>query len=235
MSDMAYGDFGSLRERRVLGFDIRINPNRQMQAFSEDWRRKKIYAQESPCLLTLDPEVWNSPISNQSSLLRNGYNLLFEIDEGLIQQVRNRDENDVMVAFDIPVRDYDAISGTFGHGCYQPDIDATKLFRNGWIFLGFDIVDPRTQLSGLVSFDYEPNEWNSLLQELKTDINFYGLFSHASIAHSVSAEVSKLIPEHAPFCPCGIWIGVANGELILAGNISGRNKEGDETGVNASK
>ena len=163
-------------KRSFIGYDIRIKDG-------------------SISPKTLSPEIWpkNELLDDISSDIEtNGLNLL-----NSCRNVSSLLSLSALVAFDIPAQLADSISHTFG---LQPSEQAEVPEKGCWEFLGFDIVDPRTQSSALYDFSGFDNITNSALK------NKSGLIDDISQSIKLSIAFDLAIKEHAPFVPCGVWI-----------------------------
>lgn len=144
---------------------------------------------------TLSPEIWpkNELLDGISlELETNGLNLL-----NSCRSVSGLLSSSALVAFDIPEQLANSISHTFG---LQPSEQAEVPKKGEWEFLGFDIVDPRTQSSALYDFPGFDNITNSVFK------NKSGLIDDISQSINLSIAFDLAIKEHAPFVPCGVWI-----------------------------
>lgn len=116
----------------------------------------------------------------------NGINLFISIDPLL--ELR---ENVQVVAFDLPSSFADVIASRFGLRLLP--LSSVR----EWIFAGFDVVDAQTQSSALHEFAAESRD---------VEYNAIGLIDDQCAAIKASLEADMRIPEHAPFCPCGVWL-----------------------------
>jgi hypothetical protein len=111
-----------------------------------------------------------------------------------------------IVAFDLPV-DYLAYLAK-GNVSNPPSLPITSLDSN-WHFMGFDVVDPRTQSSALNEFELPKH----VLSEGGADhgqlsLNDHGLIVRPEEALRAAIFFDEKFPEHRPFVPCGIWLKV---------------------------
>jgi len=177
-----------MTSRRIVGFDI----------------RDRI---ESNNITSIDCNIWpESQIKTEIDSQNNGFNLFDSLDESIVDaSVR---ENASIVAFDIPRDLATALSPTFG---LEP-LPIEYLFKRGeWLFLGYDIVDVRTQCSAIYSFDIKRERLEELLSDAAIELNQYGLIENQAQSFDLSAIFDKLFPEHSPFTPCGIHVAKSIG------------------------
>jgi len=80
-----------------------------------------------------------------------------------------------------------------------------EYIKQSWVFCGFDIVDAITQTSAFHGFDFSDRELNKISKKRG---GIYGewLIDDFCEAIVVAKRLDKLIPEHIPFMPCGIWL-----------------------------
>lgn len=172
-------------KRKFIGYDIRIKnySNAPNTLSSEIWPRHEFLEDISLGLETNGLNLLNS-CGNVSDLL----------------------ETSELVAFDIPAQLADSISQTFG---LKPSEQAEVPAQGGWQFLGFDIVDPRTQSSAIYDF----SDYGSIIASVLK--NKYGLIDDISQSIKLSIEFDCAIKEHAPFVPCGVWVFKAKDDQLL--------------------
>jgi len=147
--------------------------------------------EQSPA--SLSPVAWQRAELDQADdgSFANGFNLFIAVEpllalHGGIQ----------VVAFDLPMSLTDVVLSTFGL-CPLP-----LPSLNEWSFLGFDIVDPRTQSSAIYDF--------SMAAAHEIRMNENGLIEDEVSAIKAAVLAESMIPEHAPFCPCGVWVKKTN-------------------------
>lgn len=163
-------------KRSFIGYDLRIRD-------------------EGNSPKTLSPEVWERHACLQDITFDheiNGLNLLVSCED-----VIKFAEVAKLVAFDIPSQLADSISHTFG---LRPLEQIDTPVQGNWKFLGFDIVDPRTQSSALHDFPGCDASIDSVAK------NKSGLIDDISQSIILSIESDRVFKEHAPFVPCGVWV-----------------------------
>lgn len=165
--------------RSIAGFDLRLWPAAEKN------------------MATIDAEVWPRVSSIGSTSDQNGLNLFDRAIEGRVPAQA------IQAAFDFPQELIRALASTFG--VVAAPIEYMKSAA-GWEFLGFDIVDARTQSSAFYSFDWSPSELSDLLRQLSLTLNVAGLIEDEAVAIRASAEFDTVVKEHAPFAPCGVWV-----------------------------
>jgi hypothetical protein len=183
-----------LSDRRILGFDIR-------QGIAVQSRRP-LRNQIEPtvlCQLTLDPEIWPSLLTDDSEIQRNGFNLYFDSD-----LPTNHQDDGVKVAFDVSAECAENLVSTFGYGT-SPPRSSSSLAEEGWLLLGFDVADPRTQQSGLCSFDLSAVQLEQV-RRLLPGLGVLGITGRTDQAAKLESVLNQVIPDHAPFYTCGVWI-----------------------------
>lgn len=170
-------------ERTIIGFDIRKSSslnNLFMTSYDEDVRFEDIYEKFQEYL--------------------SGLNLFF-VDPSSIKTLEIP-MGARIIAFDLP-SDVVAYleSGNVSNPKPLPKINTHR----EWDFVGFDVVDPITQTSAFHGFDF-PFSMEKLVEPYSVAFNNYGLLENGECAAKVAKFFNNLIPEHAPFSPCGIWL-----------------------------
>ena len=108
----------------------------------------------------------------------------------------------VLVAFDMPVSWIEWRMGSLAGITDLSDIPTEFKFS------GFDVVDSWfIDGSGLYSFDRSKEDMLKIMAVTKGDLNSLGLIDDEEAALRAARYFSKKIPDHAPFSPCGIWLG----------------------------
>lgn len=188
-------------DKCIIGFDLRI----PLDICSEKIESKIIQSNDPlssnrKCVATIDNEIWPEKINEHLTAYQHGLNLLdrpFEKIEGFEFQM-----DLVHVAFDLPIKLAKTLVSTFGVDIYSIEIIKNK----NWKFFGYDIIDARTQCSGMYSFDWSGKEFVDILNQLSLKLNDYGLVDDESCAIKSAIHFDSIIKEHAPFSPCGIWV-----------------------------
>jgi hypothetical protein len=174
-------------KRTVIGFDIRKSSslnNLFMTSYDDDVRYEDIY--------------------DSFRKYQSGINLFFADPASIASLKMPADA--LIIAFDLPTELVDRLSaGNVSNPQPLPDIN----IHDGWGFVGFDVVDPLTQTSAFHGFDL-PFSLDQLIKEYSLVFNEYGLLTDITIALKVTQIYDNLIPEHAPFSPCGIWLKQTN-------------------------
>lgn len=171
-------------ERAVIGFDLR-KAESVTQLFLTSYNDKvrfEDFMETNERLL--------SPIN------------IFLTDPTGIPEV-NLPSNAEVIAFDLPL-DY-LLYQSHGNVSIAPKISFNVLSRD-WNFMGFDIVDPFTQLSALSGEMVLPSDVSLLSSDSLFNRNGNGLIDDPDAALKAAVIFDALIPEHAPFVPCGIWL-----------------------------
>ncbi|MCI5209352.1 MAG: hypothetical protein D3910_11285 [Candidatus Electrothrix sp. ATG2] len=185
--------------REVIGFDLR-----DISIEFGTFHNKDLIAIELKNKLpaTIDNQIWPKYENKyEFDAQFNGFNLLDQVDAEVEELVAQHGM--LLVAFDIPTELAKSLKATFG--LIPHPLDSLP-DEHGWRMLGFDIVDIRTQSSAFYSFSWTQVELRSIFQETALKINSYGIISSESEALKLSLYFDKIIPEHAPFFPCGVWV-----------------------------
>jgi len=83
-------------------------------------------------------------------------------------------------------------------------MESAKIFQANFAFVGFDVVDLLTSVSGLTSIGYTPKDI-SRLAALPPKISDHGLIGTINDARIFAEFASVAAPEHAPFFPIEVW------------------------------
>lgn len=150
---------------------------------------------------TLDNQVWLRHLVEDSLLEVNGINLF----DGPLEQINavQLPKNSIRVAFDLPAALVNTLASTFG--IVRLPLSLLTVDK-GWMFIGYDIVDARTQSSGFYSFDWTKAEFASICSRLDLRLNNVGLVDNESLAIKSAIFFDLIVSDHAPFGPCGIWV-----------------------------
>jgi hypothetical protein len=197
--------------RRVLGFDVRVGLSKLLNVYGPQHGAEGSRLSRGICRLTMDPELWPSVVKRDEDRdlpQLNGYNLYSELSANVLEGITQEDQS-LRAAFDIAASSYASLQGTFGMGWNRLDATSQQLLEEGWMLLGFDVVDPRTQLSGLHSFELSPAELAQLEVTVRPAISEFGLVANLRSAEASASLLDGIVPEHAPFCACGIWVATA--------------------------
>jgi len=171
-------------QRQIIGFDLRLK------------------GEAGQFFASVDCQIWPRSIQKKNFASQcNGFNFLDQIDDKIKSAAKAEDT--VIVAFDIPKNLADSLLSTFGLILFP--IELVSLDK-AWYLMGFDIVDIRTQCSAFYSFEYSKSEREQILQKLSVQSNAYGLVQSEFDAIGTSNAIDKILPEHSPFTPCGVWI-----------------------------
>jgi hypothetical protein len=155
---------------------------------------------------TIDNQMWPRQAIENSRLEENGFNLF----DGPLEKIYavQPPQDSILVAFDLPVVLVSTLASTFG----MVPLPIGQLAAKGsWKFLGYDVVDPRTQSSGFYSFDWTKTEFASMCNRLSLGLNAGGLVDDELLAIKAAVSFDLLVSEHAPFAPCGVWIAGTQG------------------------
>lgn len=201
--------------RTVVGFDFR-DCNIIVRRSKNVAQSKRLFSYAGDTPACFDPTTWPSMLGNLGyPWLRmlhvkrfedalNGLNLLQDIPE-TSKDLSTKFRDGCWVAFDLPQKTAKELSPTFGTQWSAKFPNPQALVAAGWDFMGFDVVDPRTQCSGPFSFEWEQAECAEIVGDEDIEINNYGLIVDLDMALELSRIFDRTIREHAPFCPCGVW------------------------------
>lgn len=192
--------------RKVLGFDVRAS----LSKLIDDMQHGPVSSglNESLCRLTIDGELWPSLVQRDEEHDEpqlNGYNLFSELSVNVLAKIA-QEEQALRAAFDIAASAYASLQGTFGAGWNRSGATSKDLLEQRWVLLGFDVVDPRTQLSGLHSFDFSPVERAQVEVTARPAANVFGLLGTLCSAEASAFVLNNIVPDHAPFFACGVWV-----------------------------
>lgn len=197
-----------LSRRVVLGFDVRegiLAMNRRGDTAGEP---AIALTPEALCRFSFDLDVWPSLIERdeqQDLPYLNGYRLFPELSADVLRRVKPGGRP-LQVAFDLAVDSYQELKATFGSGWERLDGTTRDLVDGSWVFMGFDVIDPRTGMSGLHSFPLCVRDRGILDVTATPSMNPVGLIGSFRGAEATASCLDALIPEHAPFCPTGLWV-----------------------------
>lgn len=186
--------------KRIAGFDFRSLLDCNPVIAGNSPLTSSSMHEGNECLATLDNQIWPQVEFPNFSGDSNGFNLFDSLEECEHFTYKSKS---LLAAFELPMALIDLLSSTFGVVASSFDLNAT---RSGWIFLGYDVVDIRTQSSAIHSFASSEIEFDNLLVKIKSNLNLYSLIINESESIEASIAFDYLLPEHAPFAPCGIWI-----------------------------
>lgn len=127
---------------------------------------------------------------------------IFSCDPSIIPFI-NIPKNAEIIAFDLPV---DYVDKLMQGGVSVPVLTPIDVVEKGWQFLGFDVVDPITQSSGLDGGLFASNLLSDGENKETLVLNKNGLINKSDVALKFSAALDLRIPEHMPFVPCGVWL-----------------------------
>ena len=82
---------------------------------------------------------------------------------------------------------------------------SADLQKNGWHFLGFDVLDAELQFSGLYGCGDLKEGEESFKFYVGCVMNQYGLFDNYADADQFARLRDHEIPQHASFYPVGLW------------------------------
>jgi hypothetical protein len=174
----------------VIGYDLRMAQNNPKRATSS------IQVSADPTIWISAREVSPNTICNMYGVDRltdmsNGLNLAFD------PLPVSAPEHFIWAAFDAPKWIVEYMSSCFG---LQNSLnrDSHILLDEGFVLLGYDVIDLWTQTSAL--FQYTDMNYDN------SKINQWQLFQDRASAREASKRADKVCPTSAPFQPVGVWI-----------------------------
>lgn len=111
--------------------------------------------------------------------------------------------NSVILAFDLPLGLAEEIGEAFHISMSPIELVSAK---QSWKFLGYDVVDAPSQHSALYGFNWSNDKWFEIQKSVPFKLNTYGIIEDQEMAINSALYFDQLIPAHAPFAPCGIWL-----------------------------
>lgn len=175
--------FTPASERTVIGFDIRKSlplKNLFMTSYDDNVRYEDIY--------------------EMCKEYQSGINLFF-VDPSRITSIKIPTGARI-IAFDLPT---DLVASLLNGNVSRPyPLPKINIKSDGWDFVGYDVVDPYTQTSAFYGFTKKFSE--KITDSCFIILNSYGLLENIESAKKVSEFCDHLVPEHAPFSPCGVWL-----------------------------
>jgi hypothetical protein len=112
----------------------------------------------------------------------------------------------VVVAFDLPLSLAEEINNkNFSASTLSIELVSVK---SEWKFLGYDVADAVRQYSAFYGFDWNKEEFDGIVKSTAVKLNEYGIVDDQESATKLAIVFDKLIPEHSPFAPCGVWLKI---------------------------
>ncbi|GHT96241.1 hypothetical protein AGMMS49545_20720 [Betaproteobacteria bacterium] len=170
-------------ERTIVGFDLRKSSslnNLFMTSYDDSVRY----------------EALNESFQDQQSGLN-----LFYIDPSAIPSLTLPVDARI-IAFDLPS---EFVAYLSCRNVSNPQPLPTVDINNGWAFMGFDVVDAITQTSAFHGFDLTTS-LSEIIKKCSLRFNGHGLLDDREATVRSAEFFDDLIPEHAPFMPCGVWL-----------------------------
>lgn len=178
----------NLSERRIVGFDLR-----------KESSLDRLY------LTSYDESVRYEDINEKYQDQLSAINLFFTDPTDIYSMMLPGDAR--VVAFDLPVQCVvELIKGNVSSPHPLPALDVDS----GWDFMGFDIVDALTQTSAFHGFDIATAHLHEVAGKNSIRFNSHGLIDDEDAAIASAELFNSLIPEHAPFSLCGVWLKQAD-------------------------
>lgn len=202
---------------RLIGFSIRVSPSANA-AWSPERQRVNLLKPINAQVISIDDAVWPIPQDIDAALKsvggmenvvidENALNLMSSIPSSWLHGEMALPEfmqHCVLIAAAVTEDDYTGLKKTYKwliDEAFAGDAMQKVLL---WSFLGFDVADV-TGISGLTNSgiavamsDRERLTWSAKLGRT-------GLFERLTDAHEFARVADRLVEEHAPFMPVGIW------------------------------
>ena len=184
-------------QRGIIGFDLRRINNSQILSIDD----------KNTMVATIDSYHWSVGFPESWEKYQHELGLFSYPFDAFVNRYKIDDfafNHDVFeVAFDLPIE-------TLKNLMLYYDVQAISigLIRHNkeWLFLGFDVVDPISSMSGLNTKFKEPLGSKLREQTFLKNRNRFNLFDDSNLAFDAAIFFNNLVPQHAPFVPCGIWI-----------------------------
>jgi hypothetical protein len=174
----------NLSKRKIIGFDLRRESSLD-----------RLY------LTSYDDAVRYENINEKYQDHLSGINLFFTDPTDIYSLILPGDAR--VVAFDLPVqRVVELINGNVSN----PEPIPTLNVDIGWDFVGFDVVDALTQTSAFHGFDITTAHLHEVMEKNSIRFNSHGLIDDEDAVVAATDFFDNLIPEHAPFSSCGVWL-----------------------------
>jgi hypothetical protein len=179
----------------LLGFDLRVSPERAAQAWSARRRETFLLLRQVPTPLSVDRAVWPSLVPAGRSTAPCG----LETDLGSLAHPARPSEGGVVIAVAL-LGDPGAPAGDESvWSSRRVATDPPTLASPGWRFMGYDIVDVDAT-SALANCGYEEAERGPLLSVFGAALDpATHLFRDLGSARRYRAHADVRFPEHAPF------------------------------------
>jgi hypothetical protein len=188
-------------ERTLVGFDLRKSSstdNFYMTSYDESLRYEEINEKY---------QTWQSGLN------------IYSLDPSDIPSLKVPVDARI-IAFDLPTQFVTyLINGNVSNPQPLPLLNISNI-SNDWKFMGFDVVDAITQTSAFHGFDLTTFYLSELMNKHLLSFNGQGLIDDEEGALRVASYFDNLIPEHAPFMPCGVWLKGAVGVVPSTASTS---------------
>lgn len=167
--------------RRIVGFDLRrgASLSRLFMASYDESARYEEFNERHKGQTNGMNLFYADPSDHLKGIPSDAWIVAFDLPDGLVLRLLN---GNVSSPYPLP----------------------PESLGNEWKFAGFDVIDPITQTSFLNGFD--DIDGYGLIVSGKIELNAYSLIDDDIAAIRISTDADRLIPEHSPFAPCGIWL-----------------------------
>jgi hypothetical protein len=206
------------RDEVLLGFDARRVDDPVLRASWGEEQRRTYLLRDSPLPLSADtlvwpnlfrrPRVWGGAEAPGTIAIPRpdwvGANDDFWEDLGALRAaltVEDTPANSVIAATWHPLPH---LLGDRGRGpIAEPTNPSTR--DPAWAFLGFDVMDAYTSISGLSNCGYDVDELPLLRAAWGPKLNAHHLFDAVEDAAAFALLSDRRVTEHAPFHVIGLW------------------------------
>lgn len=189
-----------INDKYILGFDIRAIGKIDKTGLLESLIRQDVNA-----VISADPLVFpvvshelERRLQSDAEPKENIVGLLSDLPTCCLIE-----DNECKIAVTTNKEIYEKLMDKFGVPLTTGSLSKeTDLILDGWVMLGYDVIDINGLISGLSNCGAASQE---LKKEFAQHINKYSLFRDFSPALKFANKRSSEIPAHSPFHPAAIW------------------------------
>lgn len=178
----------------VVGFDVRVRPDRPPAWWDEERRDSYLLRPEVVTPLSVDEAVWPRP---GSALAEGRLEVLTPRYSSAEDALAAAGPDDVVVAI------------TQWRGPGEPELPAGPTWPmkvdEGWRRLGWDVVSGVFP-SGISNCQFRPDEVLDWRDRWASRFNADHLFDDLPTAFAYRDVVGRRVPEHAPFAVMGLYL-----------------------------
>lgn len=183
-----------------MGFDLRV-----VRDADNPWFPEYLLREDVKTVVSVDPLVCPIPISEQTRRSQID-NRSKENFFGLLMsppQISTLGPHEFKIAVSISEEVHIKFTEKFSAPSTSGSLSTTSdLISDGWIPLGYDVIDINRLISGLLNCGPYSVE---LKERFAPHINRFGLFDELSIAKKYAEIRGIEIPAHSPFYPALLW------------------------------